>query len=688
MKLLSTAALLLLCACSRAQVDTTRELPKVNASGNAVKNLEIDSSIRFPTDTPKLKSSWRSIQFKGNKPYFWGGQYWTGFQANFIAGIGTTKSSINDTISGGGLVNGIQRYVVKNPFVTGRPFGYIQLINADDADSLADYALGVGGRTLTNEGMQLVDVSYAPSMLSISRNLTEWKKDTANLQYGGMVSMLAHRVLDSVSSRFGTTAGGKKPLWLTDPGIEIINQTFLPKDTLDIAAWPDGVSGAAFHSITGIGSHVGYNAHVGGLFPWTGGFMSTLDLQREASRHTKRRMTGNGFSGMTFNYRSWQQTMSTTGTEGHYISSVAAITDVGNTDTSIGPSLTKAQILARSEIDSAFTLKIEPIWRPHNEVRNGYSFYAKGDSDLMHLNGFLYLGGQLPTHQNGLWPQYRFSLMGDGYTDGSMWFNKGGRIVGGNTVSTWSAPTYLYMIGKDSSTNIYQGMGEDKGGTLLMYGKYENAGNSGGIDYYVNDEYANGVSVAQSASTSGIRYTFYNRGNYFFNRYNLGFNKFKAIATDSISFTSNAYKFNGMPSGPGVKQLRMDASGYISQTDTLISTSDTYTVTVTGGANYASSSAIVGSWTRNGKIVDVTVSGNVTATAGAAAVIFDLSLPIASNLIAQQDLHGNGVASYAGSNETAFVLGNTVNDRATVSTSTIASTNARFFVVTFKYEVK
>ncbi len=117
-------------------------------------------------------------------------------------------------------------------------------------------------------------------------------------------------------------------------------------------------------------------------------------------------------------------------------------------------------------------------------------------------------------------------------------------------------------------------------------------------------------------------------------------------------------------------------------------TAGTWTPTITGGANYASSSNVTGKYTRTNNIVTATISGTVTATAGGSAVIFDASLPIASAMTGQQDLHGNGVASFAGSNEIIFVLANDTDDRATLSMSTVGSTSARTFVVTFQYEVK
>lgn len=86
--LLVTLSLCLITAVASAQVDTTRELPKRNAS-YADKHLQADSSLRLPQDTFKFKSTWRGVAFKGTNPYFWDGTMWRGFAATSGSGTGS-----------------------------------------------------------------------------------------------------------------------------------------------------------------------------------------------------------------------------------------------------------------------------------------------------------------------------------------------------------------------------------------------------------------------------------------------------------------------------------------------------------------------------------------------------------------------------------------------------------------------
>lgn len=119
-----------------------------------------------------------------------------------------------------------------------------------------------------------------------------------------------------------------------------------------------------------------------------------------------------------------------------------------------------------------------------------------------------------------------------------------------------------------------------------------------------------------------------------------------------------------------------------------IPVSGTFAPTVTGGANYASSTDMKGKYQRVGNIVTVTYSGNVTASAGSAVVVFDVTIPVASNFTDQYDASGGGAASFAGSAENVLALANTTNDRVQLTISTVGSTNARYFGITVTYEVK
>lgn len=62
-----------------AQVDTVKVRQVINAHGYLYKNGGFDSSITFPQDTFRLKSTWRGIGFKDTLPYFWTGTTWAAF---------------------------------------------------------------------------------------------------------------------------------------------------------------------------------------------------------------------------------------------------------------------------------------------------------------------------------------------------------------------------------------------------------------------------------------------------------------------------------------------------------------------------------------------------------------------------------------------------------------------------------
>lgn len=114
----------------------------------------------------------------------------------------------------------------------------------------------------------------------------------------------------------------------------------------------------------------------------------------------------------------------------------------------------------------------------------------------------------------------------------------------------------------------------------------------------------------------------------------------------------------------------------------------TWTPTITNGANVSSTANPSGHYIRNGAEVDFVVYVQVTPTAGSAACIFDFSLPVSSDFTLQMDGLCTGSANYAGSNETAQGYANTTDNRITVNTSTIGSTNARDVIIKGTYTIK
>jgi hypothetical protein len=114
-----------------------------------------------------------------------------------------------------------------------------------------------------------------------------------------------------------------------------------------------------------------------------------------------------------------------------------------------------------------------------------------------------------------------------------------------------------------------------------------------------------------------------------------------------------------------------------------------YTPTLTGTANVASSTSASCCYVRVGNIV--TVSGYIRITPTAAAntqTSFRITLPIASNLTAGNDLGGSGSAWRAtAATPAALITGDTVNDAANFDYSA-QSTSENIIGFNFQYEVK
>lgn len=117
-------------------------------------------------------------------------------------------------------------------------------------------------------------------------------------------------------------------------------------------------------------------------------------------------------------------------------------------------------------------------------------------------------------------------------------------------------------------------------------------------------------------------------------------------------------------------------------------TSGRYTPTLTNGANVTSSTAYSCHYERNGNEVTVYGTIDIETTAGIGTITnIDISLPIASNIGASQDLSGT-INSSASANE-AFgtIAGSVANDRAQVSFSAGIGAATLTYRFSFMYQI-
>jgi hypothetical protein len=110
--------------------------------------------------------------------------------------------------------------------------------------------------------------------------------------------------------------------------------------------------------------------------------------------------------------------------------------------------------------------------------------------------------------------------------------------------------------------------------------------------------------------------------------------------------------------------------------------SGTYTPTLTNVTNVASSTAVTCQYMRVGNVVTVSGQVSITATAGAAATVLDMSLPIASAFTLERQ--AGGVFSNGG-NKYGRVAANATDDRFSFSyNAPDASVAVMFFNVTYQ----
>jgi hypothetical protein len=130
-----------------------------------------------------------------------------------------------------------------------------------------------------------------------------------------------------------------------------------------------------------------------------------------------------------------------------------------------------------------------------------------------------------------------------------------------------------------------------------------------------------------------------------------------------------------------------DGKLYVSvSTDSGAIVSDTYTPTLTNGANVAASTAFVANYSRVGSVVTVSGVVNIQCTANGLATALGISLPVASNLGAAGDLGGTAVVGAVAS-LCAAVSPDTTNDRASLSFVNVTDTTNRSWYYHFTYRI-
>jgi hypothetical protein len=135
------------------------------------------------------------------------------------------------------------------------------------------------------------------------------------------------------------------------------------------------------------------------------------------------------------------------------------------------------------------------------------------------------------------------------------------------------------------------------------------------------------------------------------------------------------------------------ASPYVASSSLPTLTSGTYTPTVTLVTNMAGATAGTAQYVRVGSIVHVfgaLTSVDVTDGAAGAATVIDLSLPIASNLAATDDLNGSGSMNWSVTSRDSGVniTANTTDDRASLQFFAVSDpVGTRRLTYSFAYTV-
>lgn len=305
------------------------------------------------------------------------------------------EAGLNQTV-GNGVTNTGDSIVLGGPLDR---YTFLQ-VNNNKRDSLVDQ--NTAALLISNERKDTAQYNYIfgnpPEQEAYDKGLLYLSKrygdlDTIQRIYGGTMQSLYRTVLSPSNTRYKTVGS---PLFIGYTGLVFTHQLF-PADTVKWLTSPFGANALASFDL-GIGQtnsyHITNQNSMYDVYP-NGVIRVGVDLARQTSA-IKRENYGAPYAGYVFDFRSHQSNIGSGTTEyGSYTNEVVGSYFFGLTwDHAESPS--KAKTLAVSTIDSATAIKILPIWREKNEVKNGYAFKQLGDRDMSWFRGRVKVGPNAP----------------------------------------------------------------------------------------------------------------------------------------------------------------------------------------------------------------------------------------------------------------------------------------------------
>lgn len=287
-----------------------------------------------------------------------------------------------------------------------------------------------------------------------------------------------------------------------------------------------------------------------------------------------------------------------------------------------------------------------------------------------------------------------------GYTAGSVLFSDGSKIAQNNTKLSWSNTNLSLGVGTTAKSNIdldVEGTGDRDVARFTRY--------SAADDESPNTQFsirgARGTSGTPLATLTDDELGAFNFKGHTGAAFTGTMAGFVGVATEDTAPTATGARieFRVTPNGTTgfIVGVAVDHdgrlygtalhnnSGAVTGTTKQYVASGKYTPTLFNTTNVGASTPYEAQWIRVGNVVTVSGRVDVDPTAAGAATVLGISLPIASNLAANEDLAGTACADGVAS-ESAAIYADAANNRAQmVWVTTSAANHGMSF--TFTYEV-
>jgi len=283
-------------------------------------------------------------------------------------------------------------------------------------------------------------------------------------------------------------------------------------------------------------------------------------------------------------------------------------------------------------------------------------------------------GQNATSSYNSLFGNYAGQLLTSGQENCIGGSNAGQKMTNADNTAAWGTYAFYNTTTGDANTGIGEEVGFSNvtGSRNVFLGAYAGYYETASDKLFIDNRLRSNETRARNQS---LIYGVFNADS---SAQTLTVNgQFSGGASKKVTITADGRLYG--------TALHNNAGSVSGPTDQFVA-SGTYTATLTNTTNIDASTAFQAQWMRVGNVVTVSGKVQVDITTGSASTVLGMSLPLTSNIGAEENL--GGVMHDGSQTTTAKVVGDSANDRAKFEWSGQTDTSLTSYAFTFTYLIQ